>query len=170
MLYSMAFHGTLCHLKWRHPNFMEFHETLWYLIWRPKFHRLLLNSMEMGSFWFDDSRFPLSSRNIPWKSTEICCWLKWFHGTWWHLILRLKDSMKFHGTFHGLPWNPGIIWNCALLVPWDSMDLSDIWFWLLKNSMEYSIKVQRNLMPIKGTISKFNGIPWNSATFDLEPS
>ena len=93
-----------------------------------------------------------------------------FHGTKISFIWRHQSSMEFHGIFHGIPWNSCVIWNGALLIPWNPMDLGDFLFgdsrvpW---NSVEYPMQVQGSIVLIKMTISKFHGIPWNKVIFHL---
>ena len=62
------------------------------------------------------------------------------HGTKWYLIWWHQSSMEFHGIFHGIPWNTCVIWNGALLIPWNHLKLGDF-FYL--------------------AIAEFHGIPWN---------
>ena len=51
-----------------------------------------------------------------------------------------SSSMEFHGILHGIPWNTCVIWNGALLIPWNPMELGDF-FYL--------------------ATPEFHGIPWN---------
>ena len=46
-----------------------------------------------------------------------------FHGTNLYFIWRYQSSMEFHGIYHGIPWNTCVIWNGALLIPWNPMEL-----------------------------------------------
>ena len=115
----------LCHLKWRPPNSME---SLWTRLFSylatPELHRIP---------W-----------NFPWKCRLTWYWIKWqsqsfmeFHGTKWYFIWRHLRSMEFHGIFRELPWNTGVIWNGALLIPWNPMELGDFDIWRLQSSMEF---------------------------------
>ena len=140
------------HLKWRPPNSMESHGTRWFFyLAAPEFH---------GIPW-----------NIPCKSRVTWYWLKWqfqssreFQGTEWYFIWRCQSFIEFHGIFHGIPWNTCVIWNGALLIPWNPMEIGDFLFgdsrvpW---NSMEYHMEFLGNIALNKMTISKFHGIPWN---------
>ena len=70
-----------------------------------------------------------------------------FHGTKWYFIWRHQTSMEYSMEFHGTY----VIWNGALLIPWNPMDLGDFFYDFLFgdsrvpwNSMEYSLEVQGN--------------------------
>ena len=85
--------------------------------------------------------------------------------------------MEFHGIFHGIPCNPNVIWNGVPQVPWNSMELGDIWFgdiivpW---NPMKYSMQFHGNGAPssmgFHGTWWHLLGggwVPWNLMEYSM---
>ena len=116
-----------------------------YVIWNGVL-LILWNPMELADFLFGDSRVPWNSMEYP-MSKVTWFWLKWqsqssmeFHGTKWYFIWRPQGSMEFHGIFNGIPWNTCVIWNGALLIPWNHLKLG--WFFYLATP-------------------EFHGIPWS---------
>ena len=132
---------------------------------------------------------------IPWnitrKSWVTWHWIKWqpqssmeFHGTKWYFIWRHQSSMKFHGIFHGIPWNTCVIWNGALLIPWNPVELGVFylvtpefheipwnipcksrvtWYWLKwhsQSSMEFH-GTEWYLIWRHQCSMEFHGIRWN---------
>ena len=149
MEYSMEFHGTKLYLIWRHQSSMEFygifHGILWNtcVIWNGA---LLIpwNHLKLGVFYLATAEFPGIPWNIPCKSRVSWYWLKWqsqssmeFHGNQWYFIWRHQSSMEFYGIFHGIPWNTCVIWNGALLIPWNHLKLGDFFIWRLQSSMGF---------------------------------
>ena len=99
----------------------------------PKFHgipwNITWNSMELSDISFGGTK-------VPWNSMEYSME---FHGNKLYFIWRHQSSMEFHGLFHGIPWNTCVIWNGALLIPWNPMELGDFYL----------------------ATQEFYGIPWN---------
>ena len=112
---------------------------------------------------------PVSGWTTVWKTTGRLHWYKikrvfecqWgdpkknsyshsmeFHETKLYFIWRYQSSMEFYGIFHKIPWNTCVIWNCALLIPWNPMELGDFLFgdsrvpW---NYVKYPMQVQGNI-------------------------
>ena len=145
----MEFHGTKWYFIWQYQSSMEFHGIFHGIPWNTCviWNGALLipwNPVELVHFIFGDSRVPW---NIPCKSRVTWYWIKWqshssmeFHGTKWYFIWRPQSSMEFHGIFHGIPWNTCVIWNGALLIPWNHLQLG--YFFYLATT-------------------EFRGIPWN---------
>ena len=78
--------------------------------------------------------------------------------------MELDDFFYLATPEFNIPWNTCVIWNGALLIPLNPMELGDFLFGdsrVPQNSMVYPIEVQDNMVLIKMTISKFHGIPWN---------
>ena len=110
-----------------------------------------------------------------------------FHGTKLYFIWRYQSYKEFHGILHLIPWNTCVIWNGALLIPWNWNSVIFLFgdSRVPLNSMEYPMKIQVNMvlnkrqshssMEVHGTnwyfISRhkssmefpgiFHGIPWN---------
>ena len=121
--------------------------------------------MELSEMSFGGTRVPWNSMEYSmefhgtnwyfiWRHQSSMEYSMEFHETNWYFIWRHKSSMEFHGIFHGIPWNTCVIWNGALLFPWNPMELGDFLFGhsrVPRNSMVHPIEV----------ISKSHGIPWN---------
>ena len=160
MEYSMEFHGTNWYFIWRHQSSMGFHGIFHGIPWNTCVicnGALLIpwNPMELGDFLFGHSiEFHGIPWYIPWKSRVAWHWIKRqsqssmeFHGTKWYFIWRHQTSMEYSMEFHGTC----VIWNGALLIPWNPMDLGDFFNDFLIgdsripwNSLEYSLEVQGN--------------------------
>ena len=191
MEYSIEFHGTLEPPNEISLSSMEFHGTLV----RP--NEISLRSMEFhGTLrlsFYSISCYPGLPWDIPWNSMELCSrqiknvLIPWdsmeFGGRHfkWH-----KNSMEFHGIFHGIPWKPcaakwiitkfqGIPWNFEILIntmlPWTSMGYSMEFhgtvespnvknneFRVTMELGERHFKWHRCSMAFHGV---FHGIPWN---------
>ena len=195
MEYSMEFHGTLggtrvpwnsmgypCHLTWRPPNSTESFETRWFFyLATPEFHGIPCNipcKSRVTCYWIKwQSQSSMEFHGTKWyfiwrhqSSMEFHGKTMEFHGTKLYFISRHQSSMEFHGIFHWITRNSCLIWNGALPIPWNPMELGDFLFgdsrvpW---NSMDYPKQVQDNIVLIKMTIAKFHGIPWNKVIFHL---
>ena len=146
---SMEFRGTNWYFIWRHQSSMEFHEMFHGIPWNTCVicnGALLIpwNPTELGDFLFGHS---IEFHGIPWyippKSRVAWHWINWlsqssmeFHGTKWYFIWRHQTSMEYSMEFHGTC----VIWNGALLIQWNPMDLGDfLWFvmWRLHSSVEF---------------------------------
>ena len=148
----MEFHGTELYFIWRHQSSMEFHGIFHGIPWNTCVilsGALLIpwNPWNSVIFYLVTPEFHGIPWNIPWKSRVTWSWIEWqsqksmeFHGTKRYFIWRYQSSMEFHGIFHGIPWNTCVIWNSALLIPWNHLDLG-IFFYL--------------------STPGFQGIPWN---------
>ena len=118
MEYSMEFHGAKLFFIWWYQSSMEFqgiyHGIPWStcVIW---YDALLIpwNPLELIDISFDGTK-------VPWNSMEYSME---FHETNSYFIWRYQFSMEFHEIFHGIPWNTCVIWNGALLIPWNHMEL-----------------------------------------------
>ena len=134
MEYSIEFHGTNWYFIWRHQSTMEFHGIFHGIPWNTCVicnGALLIpwNPTELGDFLFGHS---IEFHGIPWyippKSRVAWHWIKWlsqssmeFHGTKCYFIWRHQTSMEYSMEFHGTC----VIWNGALLIRWNPMDLGD---------------------------------------------
>ena len=172
---SMEFHGTKRYVIWRHQSSMEFHGIFHGIPWNTCVicnGALLIpwNPVELGDFLFGHPiEFHGIPCYIPWKSRVAWHWIKWqsqksmeFHGNKWYFIWRHQTSMEYSMAFHGTC----VIWNGALLIPWNPMDLGDFFmiFYLATpefRGIPWNILWKSRVTGHKMTISKFHGIPWN---------
>ena len=154
--YSMEFHGTYWYFIWRHQSSMEFHGIFHVILWNTWQcvicnGALLIpgNPMELGDVLFGHSiEFHGIPWYIPWKFRVAWHWIQW----------QSQSSMEFHGTC--------VIWNGALLIPWNPMDLGDFFMILHLATPEFrgipwNIPWKSRVTGHKMTISKFHGIAWN---------
>ena len=164
------------------PNFHGIPRNIpWnYIIWNVVWNGALLipwNPMELGDFLFATPEFHGIPWNIPCKSRVTWYWIKWqsqssmeFHGTKLYFIW-CQRSMAFHGIFHGIPWNICVIWNGALLIPWNLMELGDFSFGGTRvpwNSIEYSMELHGTPVSFEMEYSmEFHGI---FVSFEMAPS
>ena len=132
--------------------------------------------MELGDFLFSHSiEFHGIPWYIPWKSRVAWHWIKWqsqssmeFHGTKWYFIWRHQTSMEYSMEFHGTC----VIWNGAVLIPWNHKDLGDFLmiFYLATPEIPgitWNIPWKSIVTGHKMTIWKFHGIPWNLVILHL---
>ena len=126
--------GTRCQLNRKSQSSMAFHGTLWHVIWQRQ------SSMEFHGTLLSFEMAPSKFHVIPWNLVifdKATSKIHEFHGTKWYFIWRHQSSMEFHGIFHGIPWNTCVIWNGALLIPWNHLELGNFLIWRLQSCMEF---------------------------------
>ena len=151
MGYSMKFHGTL-----ESPNKKKSSSSKW------------LNEIRRASFQMTQG-FHGIPWNIPWNSMKHLCHLKWRTpysmgslGTFFYMVTPVFHGIS-HG-FHGIPWNNCVIWNGALLIPWNPLELGVVVFGdsIIQWKITWKSRVTWYWMKWQSQSSmKFHGTKWN---------